>query len=98
MVLQTDQARQAAVHFHLNNQYLAYSHDWKGLVAQEYRSTKVGEAPVSWNMDTVWQQNEQRLRNRRSRLKEQHGMGAHDGWGILRDCPQDCTFYNIDPR
>ena len=98
VVLQTDQARQAAVHFRQNNEYLAYSHGWKGLVAQEYRSIKVGEAPVSWNMDSVWQQNEQRERNSRSRLKEQHGMGAHDEWGNLGDCPQDCTFHDIDPQ
>ena len=98
MVLPTDQAREAATHFHQNDKYQAYSYDLRGLVAQEYRSTKVSEPPVNWNMDTVWQHDEQRERNRWSRLKEQYGMGGHDAWGALGDRPQECMFYDIDPR
>ena len=40
VVLQTDQAPQTAVHFHVNNQLNCYSYQWTGLVPQEYRSTR----------------------------------------------------------
>ena len=86
VVLQTDQASQAATHFHQNDQHHAYSYDLKGLVAQEYQSTKVFEPLVSWNMGGVWQRDEQRERNRRARLKDQYGMGAYDSLGNLVNC------------
>ena len=98
VVLQTDQARQAAIHFHKNNKYVWYSCGWKGLVAQEYQSTKPGQPPCSWNIDRTWHHFETREMAYRIRLREDYRMGAHDDWGQLVDCPQDCIFYDIDPH
>ena len=54
VVLQTNRAWEAAVHFHKNDQFHDYSFDLRGLVCQEYRSTRRGEPPVRWNMQEVW--------------------------------------------
>ena len=98
MVLQTDQARQAAIHFHKNNKCVCYSYGWKGLVAQKYRITKPGQRPRSWNIDIAWHHFETREMAYRTRLREDYRMGAHDEWGQLVDCPQDCIFYDTDPH
>ena len=98
VVLQTDHAREAATHFHKHDTFQAYSFDLNGFECLEYRSTKDSEPPVSWNMEAVWRREEQRERSRRARLKEQFGIGPHDSWGQLVDCPQECIFYDIDTR
>ena len=59
VVLQTDQAREAATHLHKNDKCQAYSFDLKGFECLEYRSTKDSEPPVSWNMEAVCRREEQ---------------------------------------
>ena len=81
VVLQTDEAPQAAIHFHLNNQFNCYSYQWIGLVAQEYRSTRPGQPGCSWDMEQVWLHGEDREMERRGRLRVAHRMGPHAEWG-----------------
>ena len=71
VVLQTDQASEAATHFHKTDQFQAYLFDLKGFECLEYRSIKDSEPLVSWNMEAVWRREEHRERSRRARLKEQ---------------------------
>ena len=98
VVLKTDQASEAATHFHKHVKFQPYLFDLKGSERLEYRSTKDSEPLVSWNMEAVWRREEQRERSRRPRLKQQLEMGPHDSWGHVVDCPQERTFYDIDPR
>ena len=72
VVLQTDQAPQAAVHFHFNNQVNCYSHRWGGFVAQEYRSTRAGQDKCSWNMERECFHREGREMERRGKLRASH--------------------------
>ena len=98
VVLQTNRAWEAATHFHKNDQFQDYSSDLRGFVCLEYRSTRRGEPPVSWNMQEVWKRDEQRETSRRAKLKAQFGIAPQDAWGKLIDCSRNCPFYDIDPR
>ena len=63
VVLQTNRAWEAATHFHKNDEFHDYSFDLRGFECLEYRSTRKGEPPVSWNMQEVWKREEQRERS-----------------------------------
>ena len=96
VVFQTDQAPQAATHFHFNNQFNCYSYQWTGLVGQEYRSTRAGHPRCSWDMEREWLHGEGREMERRGRLRVSHRMGPHAEWGQLLDCSSDNILYDID--
>ena len=59
-----------------NSKCVCYSYGWKGLVAQEYRITKPGQRPCSWNIDITWHHFATREMAYRTRLREDYRMSA----------------------
>ena len=103
VVLQTDHAKVAALHFHHNDRFLAYSHEWNGIICLEPRqdSTKASrryEAPPDWNMEHVWSQYGAEEQARRSKLKVYCRMEAGQPWGQLTDIPKSTFHYDLDER
>ena len=99
VVFQTDQAPQAAVHFHFNNniQLLLAPID-QIHSAGVYRSSRPNKPRCSWDMERAWLHGEDREMERRGRLRVAQRMGTHAEWGQLLDCPTDNIFYGIDPH
>ena len=101
VVLQSDGAARAALRFHRNERFAAYSCDWRGLFSLEPRPdyTKYSrrhEPPPDWNMEEVWDTLGAAERAERERLRGYYKMSPGKQWGQLTNIPPDTCLYDLD--
>ena len=89
----------AALHFHLNESYDAYSHEAEGIKGvggrDERTHTKVR---CGWFMDDVWKHGQRRELEDKRKLKEAHQLRPEERWGCLWDATNDGPSHKLDPH
>ena len=101
VVLQIDSSKEAAIRFHKNERFLAYSCEWRGLICFEPRPditnySRRHEAPPDWNMEEVWDRLGVAEEADRERIRGYYKMGPGQPWGQFTNIPPDTCFYDLD--
>ena len=101
VVLQSDGAQEAALIFHKNERFLAYSCEKMGLHCLEPRTDRTNhvmkhEKLADWNMEDVWDRLGEEEMDHRQHLRQHCNMQPGQPWGRLTNIPPKTFLYELD--